>query len=205
MTHTPEEHKVTLHWYLKARRAGLLAKLEGLGEYDLRRPMTRTGTNLLGLVKHVATMEAEYFGLVFGRPFEHPMPWAAEDAEDNADMWVPAEESVQSILDLHHAAAAHSDATIEALELDAPGMVPWWKPESRDVTLHQILVHVDLETAHHAGHADIVRELIDGSVGYTAGHPNLPPFDDARWSSYCEQIEQSARTAAAAAGEEIHD
>ncbi|MDP5228615.1 MULTISPECIES: DinB family protein [Arthrobacter] len=205
MTHTPEEHKATLHRYLKARRAGLLAKLDGLHEYDLRRPMTRTGTNLLGLVKHVATTEAEYFGLVFGRPFGHPMPWAGEDAEDNADMWVPETESVRSILDLHHAAAAHSDATIEALSLDAPGVVPWWKPETREVTLQQILVHMGLETAHHAGHADIIRELIDGSIGYTAGHPNLPPFDEQRWGAYRDGIERAARAAAVAAREEIHD
>ena len=204
MTHTPEDIKTTLHRYLRARRTGLLAKLDGLGEYDLRRPLTRTGTNLLGLVKHVASVQAEYFGLVFDRPFEPPMPWGAPDAEDNAVMWVPETVSVQSILDLHHASAAHSVATIVALDLDAPGVVPWWKPETRNVTLHQILVHVDLETAHHAGHADIVRELIDGSVGYTAGHPNLPDFDEARWSAYRDRIEDAARAAAAAAGETVH-
>ncbi|PSS43182.1 DinB family protein [Arthrobacter woluwensis] len=205
MTHTPEDIKTTLHRYLRARRAGLLAKLDGLGEYDLRRPMTRSGTNLLGLVKHVASVQAEYFGLVFDRPFGHPMPWGAPDAEENADLWVPETESVQSILELHHASAAHSDATIDALDLDAPGVVPWWKPETRNVTLQQVLVHVDLETAHHAGHADIVRELIDGSIGYTAGPPNLPAFDDARWSAYRGRIEDAARAAAAAAGEGVHE
>ena len=205
MTHTPEDIKTTLHRYLRARRAGLLTKLDGLGEYDLRRPMTRSGTNLLGLVKHVASVQAEYFGLVFDRPFEHPMPWGAPDAEDNADLWVPETESVQSILELHHASAAHSDATIDALDLDAPGVVPWWKPETRNVTHHQTLVHVDLETAHHAGHADIVRELIDGSIGYTAGPPNLPAFDDARWAAYRGRIEDAARAAAAAAGEGVHE
>ncbi len=62
------DQKADLHRYLQIGRDALLWKLEGLSEYDVRRPMTPTGTNLLGLVKHVATMEYEYFGRVFGRP-----------------------------------------------------------------------------------------------------------------------------------------
>ena len=128
-----------------------------------------TGTNLLGLVKHVASVEAGYFGETFGRPFAEPLPWLDEDAEPNADMWATAEESREDIVDLYRRVWAHSDATIDALALDAIGHVPWWPPERNEVTLHRILVHMIAETNRHAGHADIVRELIDGAAGLRAG------------------------------------
>jgi hypothetical protein len=67
--------KETLHHYLRIRRDNLLAKLDGLGEYDIRRPLSPTGTNLLGLVKHVASMELGYFGDVFSRPSGRHLPW----------------------------------------------------------------------------------------------------------------------------------
>ena len=62
-----------LHGQLRRTRQALVWKLEGLSEYDVRRPLTATGTNLLGLVKHLATLEAWYFGEVFGRPFPEPL------------------------------------------------------------------------------------------------------------------------------------
>ena len=120
--------------------------------------MTRTGTNLLGLVKHVASVEVGYFGEVFDRPSGIELPWFADGAPDNADLWATADESREQIVELHHRCAAHSDATIDALPLDAVGNVPWWGDRGR-VTLHQMLVHMSVETARHAGHADIVREL----------------------------------------------
>lgn len=153
--------KDDLHRYLRRGREALLWKLDGLSEYDVRRPLVPTGTNLLGLVKHVASMEAGYFGECFDRPFPRPLPWLDEGAEPNADMWATPDESREQIVDLYHSASAHADATIEALPLDATGEVPWWRPESRTVTLHRILVHMVSETDRHAGHADIVRELID--------------------------------------------
>ena len=85
--------KADLQHYLQIAREALLWKLDGLSEYDVRRPMAPTGTNLLGLVKHVASVEAGYFGDTFGRPFDEPLPWIDEDAEPNADMWATADES----------------------------------------------------------------------------------------------------------------
>lgn len=187
-----DDQKAALHDYLRYGREALLWKLEGLSEYDARRPLTPTGTNLLGLVKHVASVEAGYLGDCFGRPFLVPLPWFAEDAEPNADMWAGPGETRASVLDLHHAAAAHADATIDALPLEAPGRVPWWRPESRDVTLHRILVHLVAETHRHAGHADLVRELVDGAAGLRAGAPNLPEVD---WAAYRERVEAAAREA----------
>ncbi len=188
-----DEVKATLHDYLRRQRAGLLGKLDGLDEYDIRRPVTPTGTNLLGLVKHVASVELGYFGEVFGRPPGRELPWFADGAEPDADMWATADESREEIVELHRFSAAHSDATIEALPLDAPGEVPWWRPENRQVTLQRILVHMTVETARHAGHADILRELIDGSTGQYAADPNVPGRTAEEWAAYRARLEEAAR------------
>ncbi|MBP1134369.1 putative damage-inducible protein DinB [Arthrobacter sp. PvP023] len=190
------DDKATLHRYLRTRRADLLAKLDGLDEYDARRPLTPTGTNLLGLVKHVASVELGYFGEVFARPSQRNLPWDAEDAEPDADMWAGPEETREQIIELHRFSAEHSDATIDALPLDAPGEVPWWPEERRHVTLHQILVHMCVETAQHVGHADILRELIDGSAGQRPGDPNLTTRTPAEWAAHRSRIDAAARTAA---------
>jgi uncharacterized damage-inducible protein DinB len=184
--------KADLHRYLQAAREALLWKLDGLSEYDVRRPMVRTGTNLLGLVKHVASVEAGYFGGTFGRPFGEPLPWHEEDAEPNADMWAAADESREQMVGLYHRVWAHSDATIAMLDLDAVGHVAWWPPERSEVTLHRILVHMIAETNRHAGHADIVRELVDGAAGLRSGNDNLAPVDDAWWEEYRTRLEQVA-------------
>ena len=189
------DEKETLHHYLRLRRENLLGKLEGLGGYDVRRPLTPTGTNLLGLVKHVASMELGYFGEVFGRPSVRHLPWFDDDASPDADLWATADESREDIVGLHLFAAAHTDATIEALPLDAVGEVPWWPPEHRRVTLHRIVVHMIAETNRHAGHADIVRELVDGSAGLRPGNDNLPPVDAGWWAAYRDRLEQVARKA----------
>lgn len=189
------DQKADLHRYLQIGRDALLWKLEGLSEYDVRRPMTPTGTNLLGLVKHVATMEYEYFGRVFGRPAHEPLPWMGEGAEVNADMWATADESREQIVGLYRRACAHADATIDALDLDAAGLVPWWQEGRQEVTLRRILVHMISETDRHAGHADIVRELIDGTVGLRQDIGNMAPGDQAWWESYRNRLERIAQEA----------
>jgi uncharacterized damage-inducible protein DinB len=185
----PKEH---LSRYLQAARDALLWKLEGLSEYDMRRPLTSTGTNLLGLVKHVASVEAGYFGETFGRPFEEPLPWYADDAEPNADMWATADESRDHVVGFYRRVWSHSDETIEASSLDTIGRVPHWPVERAEVTLHQILIHMIAETHRHAGHADIVRELIDGKVGLREENDNMAPVDEAWWASYRERLETVA-------------
>lgn len=189
---TGTDMKADLHRYLRAAREALARKLDGLSEYDVRRPLTPTGTNLLGLVKHVASVEAGYLGDTFGRPFPEPLPWFADDAEPNADMWATREESREQILGLYHRVWAHSDATVEALPLEATGQVPWWSEEHREVSLHRILVHMIAETDRHAGHADIVRELVDGSVGLRAENDNIPSLDQSWWAGYRDRLEQVA-------------
>jgi uncharacterized damage-inducible protein DinB len=185
--------KKTLHTYLRSARGALVWKLEGLSEYDVRRPLTPTGTNLLGLVKHLAIVEAGYFGETFGRPFPEHLPWWDDDAEPNADAWVTEDETRADIVDCYQRVWDHADATIDALTLDAPGRVPWWR--DGDVTLHRILVHVLAETNRHAGHADIVREQLDGATGLNATNTNMPDHDPAWWQNLHTRIEQAAKTA----------
>ena len=193
---TPPDAKAILHRYLQSGRDAVVWKLEGLLSYDARRPLVASGTNLLGLVKHLAGVEIGYFGDTFGRPFDEPPAWLAREGDANEDMWATAEETRAEILALYRRVWAHADATIEALPLDAPGRVPWWPAERADVTLQQILVHMIAETQRHAGHADLVRELIDDTVGLRRDNSNMAPGDAAWWRDYRERLEQVAREAA---------
>jgi Protein of unknown function (DUF664) len=188
------DQKADLRRYLQDTRGSVLWKLEGLSEYDVRRPLVPTGTNLLGLVKHLVSVEVGYFGDTFGRPFADAPPW--DDEVPNADMFATPAESREFITGLYRRAWAHSDTTIEALPLDATGRVPWWPADRNEVTLHHVMVRVIAETGQHAGHADIIRELIDGMAGLTAGRPNLPSADQAWWSAHRERVEHAAREAA---------
>lgn len=183
--------KDILKRYLQGARDSLVWKLDGLSEYDVRRPMVRSGTNLLGLVKHVAMVEAGYLGDTFGRPYPEKFP-EFDEAEPNADMYATAEESTDDIVALYRRVWVHSDDTIDSLELDAKGQVPWWPPERAEVTLHQILIHMIDETYRHAGQADIVRELIDGAAGMLPTVSNMPDEDDAWWQGYRDRLEQIA-------------
>ena len=192
-----EEPKATLHRYLQRAREAVVWKLDGLSEYDARRPMTGTGTNLLGLVKHLSWVEAEYFSSTFDRPWPLPAWLTIGEDEDNADMWATPEQSRADIVDFYRSVWANSDATIEALDLDAPGHVPWWGEQGNPVTLLQILVHMIAETERHAGQADIVRENIDGGTGLRAGNSNLPEHDQAWWDTYVQRLEDAAHRAAA--------
>lgn len=184
--------KDDLQRYLQSGRESVLWKLDGLSEYDVRRPLVPTGTNLLGLVKHLASVELGYFGNCFDRPHGEALPWYDDAAEPNADMWATPDEPRDEIIALYQRAWQHADATIAALALDSLGRVPWWPPDRAEVTLHRVLIHVATETHRHAGHADIVRELIDGAAGLRPGSENLPDVDAAWWADYRERLERAA-------------
>ncbi len=182
--------KAELHDKLRVARGVMVAKLDGLSEYDARRPMTASGTNLLGLVKHLVGCEEVYLGTAFDRPPPFaPLPWVADGSVwENADMWVRPDESRDYVLDLYDQACRHGDATITELDLDAPGSVPHWPEGRRATTLGVLLVRMVDETAHHAGHADICRELIDGS-----GPPDRDEVGDAAyWTDYVAKIQAAA-------------
>ncbi|MFJ9721312.1 DinB family protein [Streptomyces sp. NPDC101209] len=185
--------KDNLHGRLQRDRKALLWKLDGLSEYDVRRPLTATGTNLLGLVKHVASVEARYFGEVFDRPSPEPLPrW---QDHDGSDLWAREDETRDQIIGFYRRTWEHSDATIGGLALDTPGHVPWWTEPYRNTNLFAILVHVLGETNRHAGHADILREGIDGRTGMRPEHEMQ--IDGEVRARYCAKIEQAARSAAA--------
>jgi hypothetical protein len=192
------DEKQLLHRYLEAARSALLWKLEGLSEYDVRRPLTPTGTNLLGLVKHAAGVELNYFGRVFDRPFPDPPLWSTAEAAPASDMYASPDETRESVLAFYAQVRSFADATITALPLAAPGVVTWWSEERRAVTLRQVLVQVSIELHRHAGHADVVRELIDGAVGMQEGNPNLPPVPESWWAEHHARLEKIAAGSARA-------
>ncbi|MEV6235937.1 DinB family protein [Lentzea sp. NPDC051838] len=155
--------KAYLHSDLRELREVMVWKLEGLDDVQIRRPLVASGTNLLGLVKHLALSESRYFGEVFGRPFPEPLPRRDDVAARGSSMLAAPDESRVDIVERYRRVWAHSDATIEALAVDSPGFVPWWPRP--DVMLFNVLVHLVSETARHAGHADILREQLDGATG----------------------------------------
>ena len=188
---TALDPKTTLHRYLITGRDALRWKLDGLSEYDVRRPLVPSGTNLLGLMKHVAAVGVGYFGECMGRPFGEPIPWFEEGNHPNADLYVTAGEARDEINRFWDAAWTHADATIGELPLDAPGHVPWWGDKA-DVTLHVLLVHMSTETYRHAGHADILRETLDGAIGHRADNDNLPEHDRQFWTDYHALVQREA-------------
>jgi len=175
--------------YLQEGRDGLLKALDGLGDYDVRRPITPSGTNLLGLVKHVAGVQLAYLGDSVGRPSGERLPWVEDDSIwDSADMWATAEESRADLVGLYERAAVHCDAVVRELGLDAPASVAWWPEERRSTTLGSLLVRCVAEVSQHAGHADILRETIDGQGG--RDHDDLG--GEAWWTDHVARIQAAA-------------
>ncbi|NYG06426.1 putative damage-inducible protein DinB [Phycicoccus badiiscoriae] len=156
--YTADEKSVLLA-ALRSHRDVMLWKLEGLSDEEVRRPMVPSGTNLLGLVKHLANAEYGWFCETFGRPTE-PLTDISQDPE--ADMRAAAGETTEEIVAFYRRAAAASDAAIHELALEDTGTAY----TGRTVSLRWVLVHMIEDTVRHAGHADILRELIDGGTGH---------------------------------------
>jgi uncharacterized damage-inducible protein DinB len=184
-----DEPKAALQQYLSAVRDGLIWKLDGLSEREARLPRTPTGNNLLGVIKHCLNVEAGYFGLTFGRAFPSPdelVPMEAYETDPQVDWYATADETKDGLLDLYRRVGRFADETIDELPLDAPGRVPWWSPEKQAVTLHRIIIHVTCDLARHAGHADVMREQLDGAVGLGQANPNVPDAYD--WPAYVDRL-----------------
>ncbi|MCX2729542.1 DinB family protein [Saccharopolyspora sp. NFXS83] len=175
--------------YLQQSRDTVLRGLDGLGEYDARRPLTPSGSNVLGLIKHLAGVESGYLGDCAGRPSPVRLPWVEDGSIwDGADMWATAEQSRGHLVGLYREACAHSDRVVAELPLGAPAHVPWWPPHRRDTTLGHLLARVVAETAQHAGHVDVLREGVDGRGG-----PDHDAFGDAEhWAAYVGRIQAAA-------------
>ncbi|MFI5697483.1 DinB family protein [Kribbella sp. NPDC051586] len=149
---------------LQGSRAVVLGKLDNLSEYDRRRPLTPTGTNLLGLVKHLAGMECGYLGEAFNRPPTERPSWFRDDPSTEIDMWATPDETSEYVVGVYRQACVHSDLTVAELDLNSPAHVTHWPDGQRETTLGALLIRMVNETAQHAGHADIIRELIDDGV-----------------------------------------
>ncbi|RSM68627.1 hypothetical protein DMH04_46955 [Kibdelosporangium aridum] len=152
--------------YLQESRTSVVASLDGLSERDIRRPLVPSGTNLLGLVKHLIGIEFGYLGDSVGRQAPVRLPWDEDGSVwQNGDMWAKPDESRDYIVGLYKRAWQHTDESIASLPLDAPASVSWRAEHKRETTFGHLLIRVVAETAQHAGHCDIVRELIDGKSG----------------------------------------
>jgi len=181
--------KQNLHRHLRHQSDALLLKLDGLPERELRLPRTPTGTSLLGIVKHCLNVEFGYFGPTFGRMIDDPrglLEPSDYDEDPQVDWYATADETVTGIVDLYRRVQAFADETITTLELDSPGRVAWWGPETADVTLGQMIDYVALDLARHAGQADILREQIDGAVGWWGPGDNVPQGYD--WPAYVAKL-----------------
>jgi Protein of unknown function (DUF664) len=188
MTRTLTDH---LRRHLQLCRDDVVGALDGLSEYDVRRPLVPSGTNLLGLVKHLTGIELGYLGACVGRPSPVSLPWEDDGSVwESADMWATADQSRDYLLGLYRRAWQHSDETLETLTLDAPASVAWWPEEHRETTLGELVVRVVAETAQHAGHCDLVRELVDGRGGGSADDLG----DQEWWTTYVGKIQAAADT-----------
>lgn len=150
--------KESLQVALDRHRDVVLWKLEGLDEEQARRRMTPSGTSLLGLVKHLAGVEYGWFCETFGRESD-AVPFDAADPE--ADMRAEPHETTAGITGYYRRARAAADTVIAETALDDVGTA--WTGET--VSMRWVLIHMLEETARHAGHMDILRELIDGATG----------------------------------------
>jgi len=178
--------KSELHCVLKQARVANLSKLEGLGEFDLRRPLTPTGTNLLGVIKHLGGMEYGYLGETFSRYLPRPVP-GDEDPENIGDFWATTDETADDVVAWYREACDHADATVDALEHDEVGYVPQWS-EQRQVTLAGMMLRVLGEELRHGGHLDIVRELIDGTAQTASTH------SEEWWAAHTDRLQMLAKS-----------
>jgi hypothetical protein len=180
-----------LQRHLQRSRDDVVGALDELSEYDVRRPLVPSGTNLLGLVKHLTGIELGYLGTCVGRPPPVSLPWEEDGSVwESADMWATPDQSREYLLGLYRRAWQHSDESFETLSLDAPATVAWWPEEHRAATFGELAVRVVDETAHHAGHCDVVRELVDGRGG--GDHADIG--DEEHWTTYVAKIQAAADT-----------
>ncbi|NAZ85776.1 DinB family protein [Kineococcus indalonis] len=145
---------------LEEQRQAVLWRLEGLDDERLRRPVVGSGASLLGLVKHLASLEYVWLGRVFERPSDE-VPAEALAQDPQAEWRVHPWETAGGVLSYYERARAASDAVVAGLKLTDRGTAPGGDA----VSLRWVLVHLVGLTAGHAGRADLAREQLDGRTG----------------------------------------
>lgn len=158
------DEKTMLCAFLDYHRATLLLKVDGVSDEDLRRPAVPSGTTLLGLVKHLAYVERWWFRRVFAGE-EVSFAWSDDDPD--ADFRIEPDDSTVAVLDLYTGECERSREIVRDAGLDEGGRLGTHlrRAHPSEITLRWILVHMIEETARHNGHADILREMIDGVTG----------------------------------------
>lgn len=153
------DEKAVLVGMLDHYRATIVAICRGLSEEDLRRPMVPSGTTLLGLVKHLAFVEHGWFEEVVGN---HPSGLEFDESDPMMDFRIEPEETSEDIFEMYRASCERSNEILAQVSLDD---VSQWPGRSYDCNFRWVLAHMLEETARHTGHADILREMIDGKIG----------------------------------------
>jgi len=154
----------TLEGFLDYYRDTILWKLQGMSDEDLRRVIVPSGWSALGMVKHLAYVEQGWFRHRLAGEPRGPVPWTDEDPD--ADFRVEPGETNDAIIGLYRSECEHSRAVAAKASLD--DLAKEWpadRPPQDRPTLRWIYLHMIEETARHAGHLDVARELIDGKTG----------------------------------------
>jgi uncharacterized damage-inducible protein DinB len=155
----------TLLGFLDYHRDTLMTKIDGLSQDELGRTHPPTTMTLAGLVKHLAYVEDGWFDETFaGNPV--PSPWNQVDWSDDPDWeWHSAvDDDPETLRAIWNTSVARSKAAVSAAESLAQPSKQTGR-EGRPFSLRWILCHMIEEYARHNGHADLLREAIDGSTG----------------------------------------
>ncbi|MFG1870534.1 DinB family protein [Micromonospora arborensis] len=153
------DERAVLESFLDFHRAVLLRKLRGLSDADAGRRLVPSSTTLAGLVKHLTLVERNWFPTLLAPEPGDVYLTSEEDAV--ASFTLGERDTVAGLTEAYERACARSRAAAASFDLDH--VVP--HPQLGEVSLRWILVHMIEETARHAGHADILRELTDGESG----------------------------------------
>jgi uncharacterized damage-inducible protein DinB len=146
---------------LDAQREGLIRKIEGVGDESARQAPTASSLSLLGLVKHAATWERRWFEVILaGRRSPDGWPEVLPEPRD-ADLMVDESDTVEHWVAAYLEQIERSRAVVASMELDARCT----RTDIIECNVRYVMFHMIQETARHAGHADIVRETLDGSTG----------------------------------------
>jgi hypothetical protein len=159
-----EQERATLREFLDYQREALIGRLQGLTNEQSRMTPTASSLSLLGLIKHSAIWERRWFQVVVaGRslPGEWPAVPDVESDEVDPTFRLTDEDTIETVVADYREQIAASNEILATFDLDAPCV----RSDKIDESVRWVAVHMIEETARHAGHADIIRETIDGTRG----------------------------------------